>query len=136
MKLPHYHVTAGIIFNGNRILLGKRRKSSHLGGLWEFPGGKQEQGENLEECLKREIREELAIDVEVGDLYTSVDHAYETFSITLHLFICRLTRGEPIALGVADFQWVTLAELPNFEFPPADRQILDIMECRPPHPPG
>jgi A/G-specific adenine glycosylase len=95
-----------------------------LGGLWEFPGGKIEAGESLEAGLKRELREELAIEVTVNGLLTVVRHAYTHFSITLHAFECTHTGGEPQALGVADFCWVRPDQLDPFPFPKSDQKII------------
>ncbi len=135
MPLPHLHVTAGMIFRDHRVLISRRPAKSPLGGLWEFPGGKIEEGETLEECLAREILEELAVEVVVGELYVQVYHTYETFSLTLYVFPCLLKEGEPQPIGVAEFRWVRLEELEQFVFPPADREVLDHIKRHPPRPP-
>lgn len=122
--IPHYQVTCGIIWNGDRLLIARRREEGLLGGLWEFPGGKQEPGESLEECIQREIREELGIEVEVGPLLVTVRHAYTHFRITLHAFHCRFLSGEPQPLGCADLRWVCPQELPEYAFPAADLRII------------
>jgi A/G-specific adenine glycosylase len=124
VSLLHYRVAAGIIVRKNRILIGQRLPHSFMGGLWEFPGGKQEAGETLEECLRREIREELDIDVCVGSLLAAAEHTYEHFHITLYAFHCHYLSGEPKPKGVADFRWVTLADLSSYTFSPADLKIL------------
>jgi A/G-specific adenine glycosylase len=98
-----------------------------LGGLWEFPGGKQEPNETLSECLRREIKEELALDIEVGPPVTTVKHSYTHFKITLHAFECRLLNGQPQALDVADWRWVTLAEMDTFAFPRTDLKIIEAL---------
>ena len=110
--IPHYDVTAGIIWNGRgEVLIAQRPLDGLLGGLWEFPGGKQEAGDSLPDCLRRELREELAIEVEVGDLFTKVRHGFTHFRITLHAFTCRYVSGEPQTLGVRAFAWVTPDQL-------------------------
>jgi A/G-specific adenine glycosylase len=121
---PHCVVTAAIIRRGNRVLITRRPLEGPLGGLWEFPGGKQERGETLAECLRRELHEELGIEVEVGERLMTVKHAYADFRITLHAFHCRLVRGRPKTLGVAGWRWVRIEELSNFVFPAADRKII------------
>jgi A/G-specific adenine glycosylase len=122
---PHYQVAAGIIRDdAGRFLIAQRPLEGLLGGLWEFPGGKQEPDETLPECLRRELREELAIEVEVGELFTVVEHGFTHFTITLHAFNCRYLSGDPQKLGVADWAWVTEAELPRYSFGKADRQII------------
>lgn len=128
--LPHYQVTAGIIHRGEFLLITRRRKEGLLGGLWEFPGGKQEPGETLQECLHRELAEELAIKVEVHREYCSVDHAYSHFRITLHAFECRYLTGQPQALGCAEWRWVKPEELTEFAFPKADRVIIQRLKLQ------
>jgi A/G-specific adenine glycosylase len=123
--LPHYDIAAGIIKRQGKILITQRPHVGMLGGLWEFPGGKQEEGESLEACLAREIREELAIDIRVGDLFETVKHSYSHFRITLHAFSCTLSRGRIRKLGVAAFRWITPCEFSKFAFPKADRVIIE-----------
>lgn len=128
---PHYQVTAGIIRDdAGRILIAQRPLEGLLGGLWEFPGGKQEPDETLPDCLQRELREELAIEVEVGELFRVVQHGFTHFSITLHAFHCRWISGEPQKLGVHDWAWVTEEELPRYSFGKADRQIISALSER------
>ncbi len=125
---PHYHVTAAVIRKRNKILITKRPSNGLLGGLWEFPGGKQEPGETLEACLRREIREELGIEIAVEDQLAKVKHAYSHFRITLHAFTCSHVSGRVQKLGVADYEWVRPQELKEFAFPKADRVILKLLE--------
>jgi A/G-specific adenine glycosylase len=125
---PHYDVTAGVIWDGHgRLLIAQRPPDGLLGGLWEFPGGKQEPGESLELCLRREIQEELGIEISVGEPIASVDHAYTHFRITLHAFHCTHVAGEPQALGCAGWRWVRLEELDRFAFPKADREVIEAL---------
>jgi len=126
-RIPHYDIGAAIVRKSGRILITKRPERGMLGGLWEFPGGKLERGETLEECVRREMREELAIDVAVGELLISVKHAYTHFKITLHCFECKHTGGELQLIHAADAKWVRPAELANYAFPKADRVVLDIL---------
>jgi A/G-specific adenine glycosylase len=125
---PHYQVAAGLIWKGKKLLIAQRPSDGLLGGLWEFPGGKQEEGESLEECLAREIREELAIEIEVGECLAVVDHGFTHFSITLHAFGARWRRGEPQALGCAAWRWVRPGELAQYAFSRADRGIIEELD--------
>lgn len=128
---PHYDVTAGIIWNeAGQLLIAQRPLDGLLGGLWEFPGGKLEVGETLPDCLKRELREELAIEVEVDDLFTVVQHGFTHFKITLHAFTCRYRSGEPQAIGVKDWAWVLPREVEKYSFGKADREIIRALNER------
>lgn len=123
-KTPHYHIGAAIIRKNGKILITQRPLDGLLGGLWEFPGGKVDLNETLEECVEREIREELAINITVGQKLISVDHAYSHFSITLHCFYCTHRSGRIKKIGVSDYRWVGVDELDQFAFPKADRIVL------------
>jgi A/G-specific adenine glycosylase len=126
--IPHYDVTAGVIRRADgRFLIAKRPLDKMLGGLWEFPGGKREEGEALIDCLRREIREELAIDIEVGRQITTIRHAYTHFKITLYVFDCRHLRGEPQAVDVADWMWITLDQVEDYAFSSTDQQIIQAL---------
>ncbi len=118
-------VAAGIILRGAWVLISKRRPDARYGGLWEFPGGTREEGETLEECLVREIKEELDITVRVGRRSHSITESHPDREVTLHFFYCVPVAGTPEALGCQEFRWVPCHELDQFEFPPADRPILD-----------
>ena len=126
--LPHREVAAGIIFReDNLILIAKRQPDALLGGLWEFPGGKREAGETLPECLAREIREELGIEVAVGYQLAVVRHAYTHFKITLYAFVCRYVSGDPQTLGCAEWRWTPLDRLDRYAFPRADHSIIEAL---------
>ncbi len=122
--LPHYDVTAAVIRQDGKVLIAQRPLEGMLGGLWEFPGGKMEAGETLTQCLCREIEEELGVVIEVGQPVATIKHSYTHFKITLHAFSCRLLKGSPQALGVADWRWVSLAEINAFPFPRTDLKII------------
>ena len=117
-------VAAGIIQKGQHVLLTKRRPDSHLPNLWEFPGGKIEPGENLKDALRRELREELGIEVEVGDEIHSATHRYPERAVELHFFNCTITRGEPQAIEVAEFCWANSSDLLSYDFPEADLELV------------
>jgi A/G-specific adenine glycosylase len=132
-RMPHYDVAAGVIWQAvpfaSRLLIAQRPHKGLLGGLWEFPGGKLEaQDADLAACLRREIAEELAIDITVGEQVTTVRHAYTHFRITLHAFHARHLSGEPQALGCDDWRWVEFAELAHYPFPVTDQKIIRALE--------
>ena len=128
-RTPHYDVTAAVIRKRGRLLIAQRPLGGMLGGLWEFPGGKVEPGESLEECLRREIKEELGIEIKVGQRVTQVKHAYTHFSITLYAFECRLVSGRPRTIQVADWRWARMEELDDFAFAVTDRKIIQVLEA-------
>jgi 8-oxo-dGTP diphosphatase len=117
-------VAAALIFQNKKLLIAQRRENSHLGGLWEFPGGKREANETFEECLVREIHEELGLKISVGELFENITHAYPEKIVRLKFFICQLLHGEPKPLGCAAFKWIGKNELGDFRFPAADAQLL------------
>lgn len=118
-------VSVALIFRGGKLLITQRHAGSHLGGLWEFPGGKREPGESFEDCLVREIREELGIEISVGELFEEISHDYPEKSVYLKFFLCRPESGEPQSLGCAAFKWIRKSELADFEFPAADARLLE-----------
>lgn len=123
--LPHKIIGVAVIWNEQeQILIDRRRQEGLLGGLWEFPGGKIEPGETIEECIKREIKEELGIEIEVGDRLISIDHAYSHFRVTLNVHHCRHLSGTPQAIECDEIRWVTLDEIDQFPFPKANVQII------------
>ena len=122
-------VVAAIIRDNQKILITQRFDNVHLPGLWEFPGGKVEPDESLTAGLEREIREELGVTILVGDEFFSVVHDYTPKSVRLHFFNCSIIDGEPHPLEVADMRWVRPEELGQFEFPPADADLIAIL-CR------
>jgi len=117
-------VSAALIFRDGKLLIAQRLAKAHLGGLWEFPGGKREVGETFEQCLVREIREELDVDISVGELFEEITHDYPQKSIHLKFFKCRLIQGEPKPIECAALAWIQKDELKNFPFPNADAQLL------------
>jgi A/G-specific adenine glycosylase len=121
-------VAAAVTWHDNRVLIAQRPLEGLLGGLWEFPGGKREPGETLPECLRRELREEMDIDVEVGRQLTVVRHAYTHFRVTVHAFECRLgSAQEPKTIGVRDWRWAKLEDLDAYPFPVVDQRIIAVL---------
>ncbi len=121
--VPHITVTAGILERDGLVLIARRPAGGLLGGMWEFPGGTQEEREDLPACLRRELREELGVEVAVGEAFGIYHHAYTHLRVTLHVFYCRLLAGEPLALDADELRWVMPAELPGFPMGKLDRQI-------------
>jgi 8-oxo-dGTP diphosphatase len=108
-----------------RYLITRRGARSHLAGLWEFPGGKRERGETLEECLRRELAEELGADFRIGQRVETLTWRYPEKTVVLHFFRCQLVRGPVQPRERQAYTWVEPARLNDYEFPPADRALVD-----------
>ncbi|MBA3886847.1 MAG: (deoxy)nucleoside triphosphate pyrophosphohydrolase [Acidobacteria bacterium] len=119
-------VTAAVVERDGAFLVTRRLEGTHLAGFWEFPGGKCEPGESYQECLEREMREELDTGVRVGEEIVTVEHEYADRIVELHFFRCVLT-AEPRALLGQEMRWVPRAELRRLEFPPADAALLELL---------
>jgi len=117
-------VTCAIIEHANKVLICQRSASMKLPLKWEFPGGKIEAGESKEDCLFREIKEELNIDIAIAGALTMVEHHYPGFSIRLYPFVCRLTTGELKPAEHAQAIWVDVMELPKYDWAEADLPIV------------
>jgi 8-oxo-dGTP diphosphatase len=126
-NLSRIVVTAAVVRRGDRYLVTRRPGGVHLQGLWEFPGGKCEAGEDHESCLRREIDEELGVDVRVGRRILEVAHEYPERAVELHFFDCELL-GEPRARLGQEMRWVAASELATLEFPPADAELIRLLE--------
>ncbi len=124
-------VSAGLVFRNGLLLITQRRLQDHLGGLWEFPGGKRESGESDETCLRRELQEELGIEVEVRELIKSIEHSYPEKTVHLKFFRCALLQNEPEPIGCAALAWVSAGELAHYAFPEADAQLLEELAASP-----
>ena len=123
--VPHYHIGVGVILNNEKVLIGKRKTDQMLGGLWEFPGGKQEKGETIETTIQREIKEETTLNVTVNDSITTVKHAYSHFKITLHAYWCTLESGQASPKSAEELRWVSLETLSDYPFPKANKKVLE-----------
>lgn len=122
---PHFLVAAAVIWKNGQVLIARRPENGLLGGLWEFPGGKVEANETIEEAAIREVKEEVGISVRVDELLAVVEHQYTHFSITLHAFTCRYLAGEPQALGCTEWRWIKVEELDKYAFPRANGKIIE-----------
>ncbi|MBD1435172.1 (deoxy)nucleoside triphosphate pyrophosphohydrolase [Sphingobacterium sp. DN00404] len=118
------HVTCAIIEHNNKILICQRSASMKLPLKWEFPGGKIEGEESKEECLKREIKEELGLEIEVGSALTHVEHYYPEFSLYLYPFLCKWTRGSLAITEHVQAIWVNKSELKNYDWAEADVPVV------------
>ena len=124
-------VSAGLLFRDGKLLITQRHADAHLGGLWEFPGGKREPGESFEQCLARELREELGVEVSVGRVLEDLTHSYSEKTVRLVFFLCRLGSGELQPLGCAAIKWISPGELNAHEFPAADARLLEKLKGAP-----
>jgi mutator protein MutT len=122
---PPLRVVAGIVRRQGKLLIAKRKKDDALGGLWEFPGGKVEGREPYRRALARELEEELGVIAQIGAMVHTASHQYPERLIRLRFYECELLRGEPQPLESDEIRWVHPSELLNFEFPPADKLLLE-----------
>lgn len=114
-----------ILDKEGRLLICQRPLGKHLALLWEFPGGKIEVGETAEQCVIRECKEELDANIEVCAKYGETSHLYENTAVHIEFFICRITKGEPFNKEHPQIKWVNVKELANYEFCPADKEIIE-----------
>lgn len=122
--LTRIRVVAAMIELEGRYLITQRRTSAVLASLWEFPGGRVEEGENDSQALIREVRHRLGVGVDVGKLVSFVRHPYQNYTVDLHLYDCRLDSGQPESLNVQEYAWATSEEFENYAFTPADETSM------------
>lgn len=118
-------VVAAVIDDGGRYLITQRRPTAVLPLLWEFPGGRVEEGETDVTALEREVRHRLGVGIHVGQLISFVSHPYERYTVDLYLYDCKITEGEPQPLAVHAFSWVKSSEFDKFPFTPADEASMN-----------
>ncbi|NNE45578.1 MAG: A/G-specific adenine glycosylase [Rhodothermales bacterium] len=123
--VPHHQIAVAVLVDDDRVFIQKRAEDGLLGGLWEFPGGKIEGGESPEEGCRREVREELGVEVETGAALSTIEHAYSHFKVTLHPFVCRLVAGDPVS--TLDSRWARFDELDSYAFPRANRRLIELL---------
>jgi len=132
VEKPPVLVAAGVLIEGERVLLTQRKAGAHLAGLWELPGGKVDPGEDPRDAVRRELQEELGIDVEVGEPLEVTYFRYPEKAVLLLFFVVALRPGSPAPqrLDVADLRWATRAELDTLSFPPADEAVVERIRAR------
>jgi 8-oxo-dGTP diphosphatase len=118
-------VVAAVVENNGRYLITQRRPTALLPLMWEFPGGRVEEGETDTAALQREVRHRLGVDISVGQLISFVSHPYERYVVDLYLYECRLTKGEPSPRNVHAFRWATSDEFDQYPFTPADEASMN-----------
>ena len=121
---PTVEVAAGLIVRDGKILIAQRLSNAHLGGLWEFPGGKRKPGESFEACLMREVMEELGLTIAVDEQVASAEHHDAELQVRLRFYRCTILVGEPSPLGCEAYRWVAPAEIAAYPFPPADLPLV------------
>ncbi len=118
------HAAVAVIKRRGRILICQRHDHDSFGGLWEFPGGKREDGESWEQCLRRELREELGVAVRSITLYGHMRHEFQDGTVQFRVFRCLIARGNPRPLDAQALRWVWPQQLPRYQFPPANRSLI------------
>ena len=127
-SLPFQVIGLGVLVNENsEVLIDQRLQNGSLGGLWEFPGGKQKSGEPIVETIARELMEEMDISVEVGDELITLDHAFSHVRLRFVVHFCRLISGKPKPLACEKLQWVALADLYKYPFPAANQRMISAL---------
>lgn len=124
MEKKNIRVVAAVIERDGKYLITQRRKTAVLPNLWEFPGGRVEDGEDDSTALKREIMERLDVEISVGSLISYVRHPYEHYTVELFLYECKIQTDTLKCSAVQDFRWVTSREFENYEFTPADETSM------------
>ncbi|MCW9707696.1 A/G-specific adenine glycosylase [Fodinibius salsisoli] len=125
-KRPHHQIGVGIIMReDDNVLIALRPDDAMLGGLWEFPGGKQEEDEQMEDTVKRELQEELNVEVSITKPFMKLDHAYSHFKITMHAYLCELESGTPKPKSSQEIRWIPIDELEDYPFPKANRKLTE-----------
>ena len=127
MTKPHYEVVCAVIIKDKKVFCTKRGERGECAYKWEFPGGKIESGETKEEALLREIKEELNCDINIKKYLTTINHEYNTFNLTMHVYICELINNDPILIEHIDSMWCSNDELKKLDFAEADYKFLKLI---------
>jgi 8-oxo-dGTP diphosphatase len=122
-------IGVGVVCNKQRkVLIDRRRAQGEMGSLWEFPGGKIEPHETIQDCIKRELREELGIEVLVGECLITIEHQYPEFQVILFVHYCQYIGGIPQAIECEEVRWVNIEELDKYVFPDANYEIITLLK--------
>lgn len=127
MTKPHYEVVCAVIIKDNLVFCTKRDGKGECANKWEFPGGKIEPGETKEEALLREIKEELNSDIKIKKFLTTINHEYNTFNLTMHVYICELINDNPVLMVHTESIWCEKKKLKALDFAEADYKFLDLI---------
>lgn len=128
-EVPHYHFATALIWDEGHLFIDKRQEDGLLGGLWEFPTARLQEGETPQEALKKTIRDALDLEIDVGDFFMEVQHAYTHFKTTLHVYHCLYKDGEPRLTTATDWRWVKPEELDFYAFASANKKIIDKLDA-------
>ncbi len=128
-RTPLHHVAVGVVFKKRRVLITRRKTDGFLGGLWEFPGGKLQKGEDPGHACIREIREEAGLQVKIESHLTTIRHAYTHFRIKMDVFRCRYVSGRVRLRGPVDHRWIPLSEIDRYPFPGANRKFIPLLRA-------
>jgi mutator protein MutT len=127
--MQHFHIAIALIWQGKNVLVSRRRADAdHLPSLWEFPGGKCDDGETPQQCCIREAREELGVEVRIISQRETIEYSYPQRRVTLHPFDCEILSGEPQPLGSAELKWLVPQEFKTDEFPAANKTLIERMK--------
>jgi A/G-specific adenine glycosylase len=126
--IKEHHIAIGIVYKSRHLLITRRKPEGLLGGLWEFPGGKVNEGEGAETACIRELREETNLTVEIFTHLTRVHHAYTHFKIKADVFICKHLSGRVRLTGPVDFRWIKLHEIDHYPFPKANHKFFHLLK--------
>ena len=128
MTKPHYEVVCAVIIKDDLVFCTRRGDKGECAYKWEFPGGKIELGETKDEALLREIKEELNCEIKINKYLTTINHEYNTFNLTMHVYICELINNDPILIEHIESMWCNKDELKKLDFAEADYKFLDMIK--------
>src|ERR1043165_9742058 len=130
--MPRIDAAIAIVLKGDKVLVCQRKDNDTFGGYWEFPGGNCEPGETLEQCLARELQEEIAVRARPVARLTVIEHDYQHAQLRLHPFVCLHEQGEPQHLECQAAQWIDPLQLRDYRFPPANEKLIEevVAYCR------